>query len=467
MNKYKTLAKDTGLFAISDFASKCITFLLLPIYTNVLTTTEYGQVDLLNNMVNLVYPLLTLSIVEATIRFALDSSENNNMVLSAALTFVFGGTCILLFLTPFSVYFGDTFHENWYMFIALYNGYSLRMLFSYYCRGCKKNIIFAIQGILQTVCAVALNLILLLLFNMRLEGYLIATIFSYYASILYIIVAGKMWNDIFDFHLDFGLIRRMLKFSIPMIPTLVAWWFVNSMDKYYIIAMVGISYSGVYAVAHKIPTILNTVTQIFNKAWQISSVSIYEDVDNGKKYTEIYRWFYFLCFSAGFAINTIAQPLGILLFAKEYYIAWTYVPPLVIAAVFSSMAGFLAQIFTSAKKTNVLFSSTVVGACLNAILNYLFILEFDTIGAAYATMISYFMVWVSRCIAVRKIVDLKVDFIFIIKSTVLLIVHCLLILYFSNYQILISCIFWVIFICINYRYFIKLSNFVKRFVQKR
>lgn len=276
-----------------------------------------------------------------------------------------------------------------------------------------------------------------------------------------------MWNDIFDFHLDFGLIRRMLKFSIPMIPTLVAWWFVNSMDKYYIIAMVGISYSGVYAVAHKIPTILNTVTQIFNKAWQISSVSIYEDVDNGKKYTEIYRWFYFLCFSAGFAINTIAQPLGILLFAKEYYIAWTYVPPLVIAAVFSSMAGFLAQIFTSAKKTNVLFSSTVVGACLNAILNYLFILEFDTIGAAYATMISYFMVWVSRCIAVRKIVDLKVDFIFIIKSTVLLIVHCLLILYFSNYQILISCIFWVIFICINYRYFIKLSNFVKRFVQKR
>ena len=101
-----------------------------------------------------------------------------------------------------------------------------------------------------------------------------------------------------------------------------------------------------------------------------------------KKYTEIYRWFYFLCFSAGFAINTIAQPLGILLFAKEYYIAWTYVPPLVIAAVFSSMAGFLAQIFTSAKKTNVLFSSTVVGACLNAILNYLFILEFDTIGAA-------------------------------------------------------------------------------------
>ena len=68
MSKYKTLAKDTGLFAISDFASKCITFLLLPIYTNVLTTTEYGQVDLLNNMVNLVYPLLTLSIVEATIR---------------------------------------------------------------------------------------------------------------------------------------------------------------------------------------------------------------------------------------------------------------------------------------------------------------------------------------------------------------------------------------------------------------
>ena len=71
-SQYKRLFKDTVLFAVSDFASKCITFLLLPLYTSVLLTDEYGKLDLLNNMVNLIYPLLTLAIVEATIRFALD-----------------------------------------------------------------------------------------------------------------------------------------------------------------------------------------------------------------------------------------------------------------------------------------------------------------------------------------------------------------------------------------------------------
>ena len=53
-SQYKRLFKDTALFAISDFASKIITFLLLPLYTNILLAEEYGQIDLLNNMVNLI-----------------------------------------------------------------------------------------------------------------------------------------------------------------------------------------------------------------------------------------------------------------------------------------------------------------------------------------------------------------------------------------------------------------------------
>ena len=58
-NKYKRLFKDTGLFAISNFASKILIFLLTPLYTSLLSTEEYGTADLINTTINLVYPILT------------------------------------------------------------------------------------------------------------------------------------------------------------------------------------------------------------------------------------------------------------------------------------------------------------------------------------------------------------------------------------------------------------------------
>lgn len=449
-NTYKTLFKDTVLFAISDFASKCITFLLLPLYTSVLTTAEYGQMDLLNNMVNLIYPVLTLAIVEATIRFALDRKEKSREVLSTALIFVMGGTLFLAILTPFSDLFGNTFSTYWIEFVLLYNGYSLRMLFSYYCRGRKKNMVFAIQGVLQTASVVTLNLLFLLVFKWGIEGYLVATILSYYIAVVFIVLKGKFLHDILKFKFNHSLMKRMLIFSIPMIPTLISWWFLNSMDKYYIIAMVGMGASGVYAVAHKIPTILQTVTQIFNKAWQISSVSIYEGEERDKKYTEIYTYFCFVCMTACLILNIFSRWLARILFAKAYFEAWTYVPILLVAAVFSSMAGFLTQIFTSAKKTLVLFESTVLGVVVNAILNYLFIKQFGTIGAAYGTLISFITVWLVRSISVQKIVKLKMNYLKLFISTTILIIHAIIICYIPQYMAICSIVCCAAFIVFNW-----------------
>lgn len=466
-SQYKRLFKDTVLFAVSDFASKCITFLLLPLYTSVLLTDEYGKLDLLNNMVNLIYPLLTLAIVEATIRFALDKNEKPNEVLSTALLFIIVGTLLLVLISPLSVYFGDTFSNYWIAFVLLYNGYSLRMLFSYYCRGRKKNVVFAIQGILQTLIVVILNILFLVVFKWGLNGYLIATIASYYIATIFIIIAGKFLPDILNFKINKRLMKDMLKFSLPMIPTLISWWFINSMDKYYIIAMVGMGASGVYAVAHKIPTILQTVTQIFNKAWQISSVDIYESDNREQKYTNIYTYFCFICMAGCLVLNSFSELIATILFAKEYFEAWSYVPVLLVSAVFSSMAGFLTQIYTSAKKTTVLFTSTVVGAVVNAILNYIFIILFGTIGAAYGTLISFMIVWLVRDIRLKKIVKLKMNYFKLIISIIILIFQALIINYVEQYYVICSIVCIFIFMAFNYGTMKSVISFTLNAIRKK
>ena len=80
--KIKTLAKDTGLFAISNFGSKILVFLLTPLYTSILTTEEYGIADLITTTIGFIYPILTLAIADATIRYALDKETDKKKVLN-------------------------------------------------------------------------------------------------------------------------------------------------------------------------------------------------------------------------------------------------------------------------------------------------------------------------------------------------------------------------------------------------
>ena len=71
-NSYKKLFSNTIIFAIGSFSSKILVFLLLPIYTTVLSKSEYGTVDLIVQIANFMLPIATLSIAESIIRFGLD-----------------------------------------------------------------------------------------------------------------------------------------------------------------------------------------------------------------------------------------------------------------------------------------------------------------------------------------------------------------------------------------------------------
>ena len=73
---YKYLFKNIGLLTISQFGTKLLSFLLVPLYTNILNTTEYGTYDLFNTTVNLLIPIVTLNIADSILVFTLDKTKN-------------------------------------------------------------------------------------------------------------------------------------------------------------------------------------------------------------------------------------------------------------------------------------------------------------------------------------------------------------------------------------------------------
>ena len=80
MNREKELAKNTLIITIGRICTQMITFFLLPLYTTILTTEEYGIVDLLNSLVMFLIPIISLQLEQAVFRKLIDNRKNNNQI---------------------------------------------------------------------------------------------------------------------------------------------------------------------------------------------------------------------------------------------------------------------------------------------------------------------------------------------------------------------------------------------------
>ena len=405
--KYKALFSDTASFAASNFASKILAFLLIPLYTSVLSTNDYGIADLIINTINMVYPALTLNIMEATLRFAFEKEVSKDDVLVNSIVFVFISELILVAATPFVGRFSVSMRDYWLWFETIFLGYNLQQILSQYVKGIGKTRVFAVSGVIHTVVLISSNLIGLLFLKLGLEAYLFSIAAGYFVTFLYLILAGRVRISVF--HINWSLMKDMLRFSFPTIPNNIAWWVSTSADKYVIIGYMGIAASGIYSVAYKIPSILTLFSNIFTSAWTISAIRNVEDKDNGKFQSEVYKYFNAGNVFACSALILLAQFLGGILFAKDFYTAWKSVPLLLVAYTFSVLAGFFASSFRAVKYTKGLLSSTSVGAVANIIINFFLIKRFGMLGAAFTTMVGFALTFYIRCYTVRKVIDISFD----------------------------------------------------------
>lgn len=118
MNKYKSLFSDTLVFGLGNFTTKLIYFFLMPIYTLSLTTEEFGLADLLNNSLQLVMPVLTLSITDAVFRFVLDKDSNHRSLFCNGLQILGYSYIMVIFITTVVCFFIPIVIGGFYRFIC-------------------------------------------------------------------------------------------------------------------------------------------------------------------------------------------------------------------------------------------------------------------------------------------------------------------------------------------------------------
>ena len=103
MNKYQTLASNTIILAIGQFASKILVYVMLRFYTSMLGTDGFGEVTNIINASSLLISVVTLSISEGVLRYALDKANNGKHVFSIGINTAIIGMVIFTAAVPLVV----------------------------------------------------------------------------------------------------------------------------------------------------------------------------------------------------------------------------------------------------------------------------------------------------------------------------------------------------------------------------
>ena len=274
MGKYKFFLKNIGFLAVSQFGTKLIGFFLIPLYTNVLSATEYGTYDIFTTSVNLLIPILTLNIAEATLRYAIDIEINKEEVFSISINLIIRGSFIVGFLLIVNHLLQISILIDQYaiFFVLLFFVSALNSVVSCFARGINYIKEVSVAGVLTSSLIMILNVLFLLLLDMGLTGYFLATIIGLTVGTVLLLIKIRVWDIYIFLPSNQKLKKEMLSYSKPMIANSISWWINSVSDRYIVTWLCGLAANGIYAVGYKIPSILNIFQTIFNQAWTLSAV---------------------------------------------------------------------------------------------------------------------------------------------------------------------------------------------------
>lgn len=428
MRAERYLAKNISIMTISQFGSKILSFLLVPLYTSTLSTKDYGTYDLFNTTVSLLVPILTVCISDAALRFSLDEENDKVGILTICIKRCM--FCQLVVMIPILLNYFFTFNaiiKQYSLYLALmFLANSLSGVAINFSRGIDRIKEVGISGVICSIFVLGLDIIFLIPLKMGLDGYFIANIVGPIAQVLYLFVSLKLWTYINIRGEYLELQRKMIAYSAPLIANTTAWWVNNVSDRYIVTWLSGIAANGVYSVAYKIPTILSAIQGIFNQAWTLSAVKEFDSNDSTGFFKGIYNLYNFSMVTVCSILILSTRFIARIMFAKEFYEAWIYVPWLLISVVFGAVSGYLGGIFAAVKNTKVFAQTTVISAVVNTILNIVLIKTIGPLGAAIATLISYWIIYVIRIKHVKKYINIEFNIIRDYLSYIILVLQALI-----------------------------------------
>lgn len=416
----KKFLSDSLWLSLGKFGTTLISFFLVPLYTYYLTPEEYGLVDLILTTSVLLIPIITCQTADALQTFLLRKELDSTIAFTNSTVVFLGAWLLSLLIFPL---ISSIFHEytiSLYI-IILFQGFS-HLAFGLN-RGLDRIKLSSIVSVFESVTLLTLMVLCLAYFKLGMEGFIFALVGSKIVGTLFYIWMTPISRFLAIKSISVDAIKILLVFSLPLVPNMVGWWINNASDRYMINFFLGLEANGLYAVGSKIPSILNIISTILVSSWHISALQNYEKKNTPffKKANTLFAYLFIL--SALLIILFKDLIFSVFVTSVSFGEAIDIVPLLTLGAALSAMSSVLGVIYLGEKKTKQAAYTTLVGGALNIILNYFLIPRYGLIGAAWGTVISFFVVLAIRYFHARKVTSIRIPYpvlaIFILASVTL------------------------------------------------
>lgn len=469
MKREKELAKNTVIIAIGKICTQFISFLLLPVYTALLSTEDYGVVDLLNTYVSLLLPIVILQVDQGTFRFLIDVRNDENKKKEIISTTLFGVFIqSVIYLALFRLFAGFI-HNNYKYFLAsnvVACIFSVTML--QIARGLGNNTLYALGSFLTASVMLFLNIVFVVIIRLGATGMLLSNFVANIICTIFLFVVLKIYKYFRIKEVKFDIFKKLIRYSVPLVPNSISWWIFNASDRTVVSYILGVGINGIYSAANKFSGIYITFYNIFNMTWTESASMHINDEDSVDFFTNtvdlMFRLFSALCFGI---IATMPFVFPIMV-NKKFDAAYYQIPILMLAALFNVVVGLYSVIYIAKKMTREVAKTSIISAIINIIVNIALIKIIGLYAASISTAIAYGILMIYRYIDVKKYVDVRINK-RLMLSTFIMIIFIFFTYYTRNKLInsvalLITIIYSVL---INYSLLIQIISEAKMKLLKR
>jgi O-antigen/teichoic acid export membrane protein len=406
----KRLIKNTGIIAVGGMATKLVSFLLLPLYTTVLSTAEYGTVDYLQTIALFCVPAMSLLMDEALFRFLLDcdtKEERTRVVTSSCVVSLAG--CLVFVVGAAIVWFVFRPENIAWVIVLVFSGTILQMA-SAFLRGFGDTIGYTLMNFIASAATIAMNVIFIAIFHWGVVGMLSATTIAQGVTAVAFLVAKRLWRYLDRSAVDKDEMAVLIRYSIPLIPNKVSWTIMNMLDRLVIMNTIGADAAGVYAVAYKFPNVMDQVYGFFYQSWKESSTRVLNSgEDRNVFYNVVYKALRRFMMAVVLGMIALMPIIYGVLIKGNFSDGLFYVPILLLATFYSNISGFYGGIFTAYRDTGIMGMTTMVSAGLCVVLCFVLIPPLGLYGASLATVVPTFVVNEYRRIKVAKYAKLEED----------------------------------------------------------
>lgn len=460
MNKGKSLLKNTLIISIGKVCTSFITFLLLPLYTNVLSTSEYGVVDLINTLTFLLVPVVTLQLEQAVFRNLIecrgDKKKQTQIISTGIIQLTFHVFSILILFLVLYIFIKSEYKT--FLIINLVS-YIFCSFFLQIARGIGKTTTYAFGSFLSALLIIIFNVLFIVIFDFGAYGMLLGYFLGYFLVSIYLFFNIKIYNFLKISSYKKDILHELLRYSVPLVPNSLSWWIFNSSDRLIVSSILSVAQNGILSASLKFSTIITTLYNIFDTSW-IESVSVNINDDDFNEYFNNIFNIVFNLFACMCLVLISCMPIIFpIMINDNYKLGYGLVPISIIAALFNVIQGLVAVIYAAKKDTKSIAKTSMTAALINIFIHLICIRFIGLYAAVVSTLVSFAILAIYRLVVVNK-KYFKIHFDKRIYMLFILFTISIIIYYTNNIYLSIFSIF------INVLYsFISNKNYISYFYE--